>query len=411
MRKLSVFILLWFLFWGNLSFLPLVSSIDEILGIFSYMYVVVCWKRLSLYERRLIALCFILLFFGVVGNFIHGYLTAIFPIGLDFLQCTKVFVVFVAANHFIGSLSETRKKSVLQKLVLIAGLYIIVAFCCAIVNFFVNIGMSADVRMGFRCFKFYYGNAGGFANSLYLIIFIFLAYGRFFRSKRLLKVLLFMSMVSWALTFRSRGFLFILIFLLLYYLIVVKKKELKVKVWSVIVLVLFSLYVTADQIDVYFNNENMPRAILLHNGIQTMTRFFPIGAGFGTYGTDVAVKYYSNLYKELGLDERWGFTPDNPVFALDSYWPAVFGQFGAIGVLIFLSMLYCWYKLIQKNKKRDAYCNLAALFIIITQVFSSIATSVFFSPNTVALFFFLPLLNESYNSYSTFDNQKKIGNV
>ena len=392
MRWICVFMLLWFFFGGALNFVPLMSSVDEILGVLSYAYVFLYWRKLSLYEKRIVKLCCILLILGLVGNFLHGYLTALFPIGLDFLQCTKVFIVFIAANHLLGNWPEQKKKSVLKKLLAIAGVYISIAFFCAIVSLFVNIGMSADVRMGFRCFKFYYGNAGGFANSLYLVLLIFMAYSRFVKKTQLMKFLIFMALVSWALTFRSRGFLFILMFLLFYYLIVVRKKELKIKVWSVVLLVSFSLYVTADQFDVYFNNENMPRAILLKGGVDTMCRFFPIGAGFGTYGTDVAVKYYSNLYRELHFDERWGFAPDNPKFALDSYWPAIFGQFGVIGVFVFVGLLFCWFKLVRKIGKGNVYSSQVSLFIIVTQIFSSIATSTFFSPLTVGLVFFIPLL-------------------
>lgn len=395
MKAFCIFIFLWFLFSGVLTQIPLISYVDEVLGIISYIYIVVNYKKLSFYEKKIFKLCFVLLLVGLIGNYAHGYQTSLFPIGLDFLQCTKVFIIFVASNHYIGSLSLQKKYSIIRPIAKLSSLYILAAFLCAVISLFTNIGMSADYRFGFYCFKFYHGNAGGFANSLYVILLFLTAYRSFFQKGTTTKLIIIMTLTSWLLTFRSRGFVFILVYILLYYIIIHKKKIIKLKFWTIAFVAAMGLFITADQIDKYFNNEEMPRAILLHYGVETMNRFVPIGSGFGTYGTDVAVKFYSNLYREYGLDTRWGFTPDDPKFALDNYWPAIMGQFGYIGIIIMLGILFYWIKQILANNKGNKCYYAYTLFIIITQTFSSIPTSTFFSPLTAVLFMFAPLLNEN----------------
>lgn len=395
MNRFCILLILWFLLGGLFENIPLISYVDELLAVFSYIYIIINYHLLTKSERRIFVLCFYLGIIGVIGNYYYKYQTNMFPILLDFLQCIKVFITFIAGNHIIGNLRGAQKFKIVKNVSKLLYLYIIIAFCCAIISLFADIGMSADTRFGLRCFKFYYGNSGGYANSLYLVLMFLTIYRYYKPNNRFLFIIIVMSLISWILTFRSRGLLFIVIYSLLYYIIIYKRKILEIKISSIIILVAFAFYMTADQIENYFNNENMPRAILLHYGLETMHDCFPLGAGFGTYGTDVAVKYYSDLYVKYGMDRMYGFVPDNPLFAHDCYWPAIFGQFGFIGTILVVLILFYWVKQVMSNNEGNRYYYMCSLFIVITQIFSSVPTSVFFSPNTTILFFFLPFMKKN----------------
>lgn len=161
--------------------------------------------------------------------------------------------------------------------------------------------------------------------------------------------------------------------------------------WSILIGFFLFITICADQIELYGGNENTARFSLLYNGFRTMHDYFPFGCGFGTYGTDVAAKYYSKLYIEYGMNHIYGLTEDNPVFSHDCYWPAIMGQFGFLGILGFILLVYLLFS-DMINKSRHSIINMSiAIFLCFSQVVASFATSVFFHYVTVWLMFFAAL--------------------
>ena len=70
--------------------------------------------------------------------------------------------------------------------------------------------------------------------------------------------------------------------------------------------------------------------------------YFPLGPGFGTFGTDSAAKYYSPLNYQYDLNNIWGLNPDDDTagttFYSDTFYPLL-AQFGVIGVVLFFLFL------------------------------------------------------------------------
>ena len=122
-----------------------------------------------------------------------------------------------------------------------------------------------------------------------------------------------------------------------------------------------------------------------------MIKYLPFGAGFGTFATDAAAKYYSPVYYEYGLDNIYGLSPDDPAFAHDSYWPAIMGEFGILGTMFFLILVFCLFKLMFKFVHSELQL-LVILFVCFTQIVSSTATAVFFHYVTVWLMFFVAII-------------------
>ncbi len=85
------------------------------------------------------------------------------------------------------------------------------------------------------------------------------------------------------------------------------------------------------------------RSLLVEGGVTVASRFFPLGAGFGRYGSSVAADDYSPLYYELGFADRFGLAPgaSSGQFLNDSQWPALFGEAGWIGAACFAVGLAC----------------------------------------------------------------------
>lgn len=78
-----------------------------------------------------------------------------------------------------------------------------------------------------------------------------------------------------------------------------------------------------------------PRMILLDGAIRIASEYFPLGAGFGRYGSLIAATQYSGEYLGLGYDRIWGLSPytNNDSFLTDTQWPMVLGEAGILGLM------------------------------------------------------------------------------
>lgn len=150
-----------------------------------------------------------------------------------------------------------------------------------------------------------------------------------------------------------------------------KNKLLKVIVGSVpligVVIVIFPFIY--NQIFLYFNPENNTTArFLLQLGSKNLAQMYnPLGVGFGQFASEGAKNHYSQWYYILNLDKVWGLTPDSPGFATDTWWPAILGETGYLGFVLYSIMLFLilmkLYKIYQKSMKLD-YANLEKYSLI-----------------------------------------------
>ena len=86
-------------------------------------------------------------------------------------------------------------------------------------------------------------------------------------------------------------------------------------------------------------NESSMRNILMSKARLIAKEYFPLGSGFGTYGSFVSFRYYSPLYESLGMNKMYGFTENYYIYGMDSYYSLLIAQFGYIGLLFFVLML------------------------------------------------------------------------
>lgn len=138
-------------------------------------------------------------------------------------------------------------------------------------------------------------------------------------------------------TFRAKAIGFLIIYSL-FFPFVQKFKKVKISYIIIAALLMFMLFI--PQINTYyFDNKDSPRNILTITSFKVAYRFFPIGSGFGTYGSFISGVNYSPLYYEYGIDKIWGLDKINYFFISDTFWPMIIGQFGYLVLIIFLVIL------------------------------------------------------------------------
>ena len=160
-------------------------------------------------------------------------------------------------------------------------------------------------------------------------------------------------------TLQSRAFAFALIYVVLYYLIVVKSIRRKQVIEKVTEFVkpryLALLGVTVALLGrykfVYFfiDGVNTARYAFWKYGLKTMKQYFPLGSGFATFGTYQAFMNYSPLYRLYGMNRVYGLAENDGSMASDGYWPAIIAQFGVLGTILMIILLINLFKYIMEK--------------------------------------------------------------
>jgi hypothetical protein len=107
--------------------------------------------------------------------------------------------------------------------------------------------------------------------------------------------------------------------------------------------------------------ENSARGLLILGSLELGSRHLPLGVGFGRYGTYPSVLFYSDLYDELGMSSIHGLAPDTPYYIMDTYWPHIFAETGALGLLAMAAFMWRIWRRVGKLGSPEG--RLAALLL------------------------------------------------
>jgi hypothetical protein len=129
--------------------------------------------------------------------------------------------------------------------------------------------------------------------------------------------------------------------------------------------------------------------------------YFPLGAGLGRYGSWLSREHYSPLYKKYGLSDIRGLAPARPAegarrarvaapSATDTFWPAILGEMGVIGLVAYLGFMatlgwMLWFEVRREDGLVLRTFRLAAGMVFAQAVLESAASSMFYSPPRVYL--------------------------
>lgn len=314
-----------------------VSPFDEIIGVISYVLVgyYLITKKINNYDTISIFLMGIVVFLGLLANVIFDINTNIKSIFVDVLTQTKVFISFIALRYF---LSEKEKKIAINYLSLPAELFITSASICAVINQFVNIGMGSEKRYGLKLFSFFYSFNHQYTVCAILCFSIIVLSERIPQKRK--KFLLILSTIAVIAALKSIALIFTFSYVFLFFYF---KRYQRLSIKVVIPLLLLLLYVSQFQLETYLLNESSPRHTFFKYAAIDANTHFPLGSGFGTFGSAEAAKNYSALYYEYGFHHLWGMSPQYSMYLYDDYWQAIIGQFGWFGFAIFLVIYARWF--------------------------------------------------------------------
>ena len=332
------------------------------------------------------------LIFGVLGSF-RLFKQPIIACILDIFTCIKFIIGYLAVRIFWKDID----KDFLEKnLSFFIKIIITILFILVLHDEIFNpIFPINEIRYGFRSMRLFYPHPTYLAASG-IVLLIVLADMKKINNKMLYMIMISIVIVS---TLRSKAIAFTAFFWLLYILVV--KLNIKSKYIYMFFGIPIIIYLGYNQILIYFFNKNWSaRQVMLQDAIKIAKEYFPLGSGFASFGTNMSVVYYSPLYYKFKYNLIEGMASKNAAYLNDGFWQAVIGQFGFIGLVCFLFIIYYFFKIILSKKfdtiGKDSYCSIISLNIYL--VIASVGEMAYFSPYAILFFLIMAIiLNESEN--------------
>lgn len=187
-------------------------------------------------------------------------------------------------------------------------------------------------------------------------------------------------------TMRSKAVGFLMVYWMFYFqTFVIKNRQYNI---TALISFIALLFVAHDSFMEHFlsSTRYMPRAIMLKDSIKLMFAHFPLGTGFGSYGSAIAALNYSSLYVRLGYNNNYGMSLENTSFLTDCFWPTIIAQFGLGGLLLFVFIIIILIGYILRVIKINTKSGFAMLMIMVYYLIASIAESAFFNPTALLMF-------------------------
>lgn len=365
------------------SHVPMGNYIDEMVSLLALVGQIVFLlreKKVSKSEFVFILCILGMVVLGIVSDIYWNYFLGIGVIIKDIVGIFKFFICFAFFNRVVKEYDLTRKNDV----VLISKFLILCFFLFGFLSLFVDIGMGDSVRFGLRSYKFMYS----FYNVLVFNTLILLAV--LMTSTRANLVYYLMGFSVLILTLRTKAL--IVIVLVAVFKLMDKKKELvkkgiAKKLKFIIPIVIVVSFIVKDKIALYvdFGRYNSIRIGALFTGIEIAGDCFPLGSGFGTYGTSLSYMNGSKVYQlyneinyNLMMDPRFGFASMS-----DTYWPAIYAQLGFFGFLLFIYCLYCCFRYVMRASFSKLQNRQACMVIMIYMLVISMTEAVYINETGV----------------------------
>ncbi len=355
------------------------KHLDEILVLFGLVYIILHIYFIFKKKRALLFLWIAFMAIGAVSGVTFRY-QGILPSLVDAVTVISKFMVGYFVAFIYASLHENKVSSRIKGAArwITVFLFVIALHDMVLTPWF----PKGDFRY--------------FTNSLILMfphqtylaaaaatLLVLLGYTN--KSNQNIPHMLMASFVGF-MTLRGKAIAFFLVYWVLYISILIFRNRhyLAMMVGGGIGCVIIAF----EQISDYFltSTRYSPRQILLQDSISLALEHFPLGTGFGTFGSTIAQQYYSPLYVQLGYTKLHGMGPTDAMFLTDSFWPEILAQFGLIGTVLFIAVLGCLLISCLQKLSRKPLSGFTMLAIMVNMLINSMAESSFFNPTSFLLF-------------------------
>jgi hypothetical protein len=367
----------------------LITNLDDFIVLI--LLIILLFKSVKgfkiLKAERTLLLCFgIMLFIGLLASFIFHIQPILFALQ-DMFLCSRFIIAYFAIRAiFSNGISKT---FVYDNFNTLSCVIAILFFVLTVHDYiFTPFFKLTDFRYFALSTRLFFPDPTYLAASCILMICILAASLEEHKSNW---VFIIMLSFTTCMTFRTKAIGFIAVFLMLYFIII--KLNIKSKLFFFLVASGTGLYLGYNQIIVYFfTNELSPRKLMFLDSFKLANKYFPLGAGFGTFGSHISAVNYSPLYYMLGYGFLNGMSQGTAAYLNDGFWPIIIGQFGYIALAFFLIVIVSFFVIIFKVQKLNKCVFVALLSLMLYLMISSTAETAFFNPFATVYFILFGIL-------------------
>lgn len=411
LRKAALAVIMWLLVFQNLLqriWHPF-YHIEEIVGLFGaclgiYDIIVIRKGRPSKDQLWIGVPLLMFIAVGLAGNLIYQY-QPLKCVIIDLYTNLKFFFAIGTGYYLFASLEWEEIKKTAQWN---ARVITLLLFALFLVDRLFGI-WPGQVRFGIPSTLLF------FEHFIFLsaVMAFLLALMTVFYDKKNIPYII-MALTIMAFTLRTKSLISTAVYVAMFFFFLVF--QWKLRIWHILTAFLGCIALGWNSIRFYFVDlsGHSARSVILQKSFAVMRDYFPIGTGFGTFGSEMATRYFSpvhikynfNDYFELRdpsdientlqlikrdkwLLEEYQKNPEKTIqmghFIGDQFWPTIFGQAGFMGTAALLVALGALLKRCLDVRKYNLYAYVGVLFVIIYLILSSTAEKAFHNPTAVPL--------------------------
>lgn len=187
-----------------------------------------------------------------------------------------------------------------------------------------------------------------------------------------------------------------LVFILLYYIIVHKKVQTKVR--YILYMAVPVALLAWDKIYLYYiqGQAKYPKSLMTNASLKIARDYFPIGTGFGTFGSTYAANHYSPVYYMYGIAENSYMNENTKMYLKDVFWPILFGETGILGTFIYCGLILILFVQIQHVYYYDKKKYMLLIFMYIYMLITTFSEAGFMQPMVMVFAFVMGTILEEY---------------
>ncbi|WP_310604963.1 O-antigen ligase family protein [Anaerosporobacter sp.] len=341
------------------------SYFDEILALFGFFYLILHHKKIKRKTQKVSLMLFFFLLLGLISSIMNP----IQPISIIIFDAFLNIKFFIAIIYGVSLTSHLNSRPIAKTLeIIIVCLAILTAL-----SYVTNIFSAGGYRYGIKVLCLFFTHPSSLASACVTMLgFLFIFEQR--NQKLVLFSILLVGMMT--LTMRTKAIAAAGVF---FFFLISQKKGTKnrISLWQIIFAVFLVVIIGWDQFQYYIvQNDSMARSALLTTSIRIAKDCFPLGAGFGTFGSYFSAVSYSPLYYKYGISGVYGLSTNYTNFISDSFYQMILGTTGVLGFTFYVSILFN-ILMIFKKKCGDCRYFYAFLFPFIYLIICSIGESAF----------------------------------
>lgn len=332
---------------------------DELIGLAGLISAMICFAKGKFVQRdQIIFLLLIALTsIGLVSNLVFGLANSTFGVLIDILHLWKTFGAYFLFKY--GLHDDCDKQRAIDVLSVLARIIILFMLACSLIGQVIDIGVcSSSGTVGpFKSFNFFWKNG---IQTGWLIFGCVLALTFSKSSKKSFYRYYLCSLIPMLLT----GSMLVYSFIVVETALLILWKGESLKIIYLFIIGFLVVAVAWQDIVSYFLNTGVRMQFYIA-AIDLATQNFPFGTGFATFGSEMASRYYSDVYINLGWSNSWAFGTDG-LFLNDNFFAGILGQFGFIGFGLYLICLFLLFKSVLKLDQVNQIQKVTLISIMIT---------------------------------------------